>query len=472
MPAIFPELPHTLGIYTLTRLLESGKTTDLYLARQNLVNREVIIEVLRPDSPQEVVTDFLESGRLRVSASGLPHVAQVLESLQEDGVWFMTHERPQGYSYVDILAAKQRISPHHVCRVIAQAADIYTYCKRRGLDSINITPAMLFLSPDGGTDFLSPVTAVGRGTDIAAQMNALSRVLAPARPLNVSGSTRCASLLRWMQKDAAAESYDWASIGTTAGTVITQLNESEPPLEMPEPPQSEAAKRRQRRNLRRKILYWARVGGIAAALVAGIGSLGVMLTPSEVVRAIPAEHDGLVFCRQGAQKLAVQGAFVTIGQYEEFLKRLNKMEPTELDRIHMGIPAECRTHEPQDWETQLAAARNRSSYHGRSLKMDSPVTGVSYWDALAYAHAQGAEIASAAALQQVRKSGAAADLQEWSASQTPRDLDFLYKHRSPLILDSGATPRLIPVKSATERSHTLGFRIATPQKTDSIPSQP
>ena len=465
MPAIFTELPHTLGIYTLTRLLESGKTTDLYLARQNLVNREVIIEALRPDSPREAVNDFLESGRLRVSASGLPHVAQVLESLQEDGVWFMTHEKPQGYSYVDILAAKQRISPHHVCRVIAQAADIYTYCKRRGLDSINITPAMLFLSPDGGTDFLSPVTAVGRGTDIAAQMNALSRVLAPARPLNVSGSTRCASLLRWMQKDAAAESYDWASIGTTAGTVITQLNESEPPLEMPEPPQSVAAKRRQRRNLRRKILYWARVGGIAAALVAGIGSLGVVLTPSEVVRAIPVEHDGLVFCRQGAQKLAVESAYVTIGQYEEFLKRLDKMEPTELDRIHMRIPTEFRTqtHEPLEWEAQLSAAKKRSSFHGRSLKMDSPVTGVSYWDALAYAAARGAEIASAATLQQVRARGAAADLQEWSASQTPGDLNFLYKQGSPLILDTGAKPRLIPVKSGAVRSHTLGFRIATSQ---------
>ena len=463
MPPIFTELPHTLGIYTLTRLLESGKKTDLYLARQNLVNREVILEVLRPDSPQEVVSDFLESGRLRVSAADMPHVAQVLESLQEDGVWFMTHEKPQGYSYLDIVAAKQHISPHHCCRIIAQAADIYTYCKRRGLDSINISPAMLFLSPDGGTDFLSPVTAAGRGTDIAAQMSALSRVLAPTRPLNVSGSTRCASLLRWMQKDAAAESYDWASIGTTASTVITQLNESEPPLEMPVPPQSEAAKRRQRRNLRRKILYWARVGGIAAAIVAAIASLGVWLTPSEVVRPIPTEHDGMVFCKQGAQKFAVSGTYVSIAQYERFLKNLDRMEPTQLEHVHMGIPSEYRNHVPDDWETQLEAARNRSSYNGRSLRMDSPVTGVSYWDALAYAKAVDAEIVAATTLQKVRESGGAADLQEWSSSQTPRDMDLLYKNRSQLILDSGDSPRVIPVKSPAVRSNTLGFRIATPQ---------
>ena len=461
MPPVFPELPHTLGIYTLTRFMESGKDTELYEARQNLVDREVIIEVLRPDSPQGAVEDFLESGRLRVSASGLPHVAQVLESLEEDGVRFMTHERPQGYSYLSILAAKQHISPHHCCRIIAHVADIYTYCKKRKLASINITPAMLFLSPDGGTYFLSPVTAAGRGTDTAAQMNALSRVLAPTRPLNVPGSTRCASLLRWMQKDAAAESYDWSSIGTTASTVITQLNESEPPLEMPEPPQSEAAKRRQRRNLRRKILYWAKVGGLAAALAAGLGALGLVLTPSEVKRFIPAEHDGAVFFQQGTKRLAVADSMVTIAQYEEFLKQLDKMVPAELDRIHMGIPSEHRNHEPLEWEEQLQAARGRSSFHGRSLKPDCPVTGVSYWDALAYAHAQNGEIAAAPTLQQVRKPGA--DLQEWSSSQTPRDLDFLYKHGSMLILGTGAEPRLIPVKSPAVRSHALGFRIAIPQ---------
>ena len=463
MPAIFTELPHTLGIYKLTRLLESRKHTDLYVAVQDLVNREVILEVLRPDAAPEAVSDFLESGRLRVSASGLPHVAQVLESRQEDGVWFMTHEKPKGYSYIDIVAAKQRISPHHCCRVIAQAADIYTYCKKRNLDSINITPAMLFLNPDGGTDFLSPVTAAGRGTDIAAQMNALSRVLAPTRPLNVSGSTRCASLLRWMQKDAAAESYDWASIGITASTVITQLNESEPPLEMPEPPQSEGAIRRQRRNLRRKILYWARVGGLAAAIAGGLAALGMLLTPSEVVHAIPTAHDGAVFCKQGAQKLAVADSLVTIAQYEEFLKQLDKMQPTELDRIHMGIPADARNHTPQEWEEQLQGSKARSSFHGRSLKADSPVTGVSYWDALAYARFRGGEIAAAPTLQLVRKNTAAHTLQEWSASQTPRDMDFLYRHGSPLILGSGETPQLIPVKSQEVRSHSLGFRIAVPK---------
>ena len=463
MPAIFTDLPHTLGIYKLTRLLESRAHADLYVAVQDLVNREVILEVLRPDSPDDAVRDFLESGRLRVSASGLPHVAQVLESRQEDGVWFMTHEKPKGYSYVDILAAKQRISPHHCCRIIALAADVYTYCKKRNLDSINITPAMLFLSPDGGTDFLSPVTAAGRGTDIAAQMNALSRVLAPTRPLNVSGSTRCASLLRWMQKDAAAESYDWASIGITASTVISQLNESEPPLEMPEPPQSEGAIRRQRRNLRRKILYWARVGGLAAALAGGIAALGMLLTPSEVVHAIPAAHDGSVFCKQGAQKLAVADSPVTIAQYEEFLKQLDKMQPAELDRIHIGIPADARNHTPQEWDEQLQGSKMRGSFHGRTLKADSPVTGVSYWDALAYAHFKGGDLAAAPTLQLVRKNTAASSVEEWTKSQTPRDLDFLYRHASPLILGSGAEPRLIPVKSPEVRSHSLGFRIAIPQ---------
>ena len=42
----FPELPHQLGVYTLTRLIELRSNTALYEARQPHVDRAVVLEVL------------------------------------------------------------------------------------------------------------------------------------------------------------------------------------------------------------------------------------------------------------------------------------------------------------------------------------------------------------------------------------------------------------------------------------------
>lgn len=463
MSPVFPELPKEIGIYTLTRLLESGAHTDLYIARQNLVEREVVMEVLRPESTEKDVEDFLESGRLRVAAAGMPHVAQVLESRQENGVWFIIHELPPGYCYQDIVAARQRISPRHCCRTISHAAEIYTFCTKRGLDTLNISPAGTFLTAEGGVQFLSPVTASGRGTGIAEQMSALSRMLAPTRPVDVSGATRCASLLRWMQNDAAADSYDWASIGTTADTVISQLQEAEPLLEMPQPQVSDATLRRQRRHTRRALLRLGALGATALVVATCIASLGAMLIPMEKEHAIAPVHDGYAYCRDGKKKLAVSTAMVSVAQYADFLQQLESMTLDKLEAINQGIPENCRNHTPDEWDKQQRAATTRSAFHGRNLRPDSPVTGISYWDALAYARAKGGSIPTAPVLQAARSRMAATRVQEWTSSESPESLLRLYAAGCPLVADKdGTPPRLIPVKSPELRSFTLGFRIALP----------
>ncbi|RYD46199.1 MAG: hypothetical protein EOP85_07930, partial [Verrucomicrobiaceae bacterium] len=52
---------------------------------------------------------------------------------------------------------------------------------------------------------------------------------------------------------------------------------------------------------------------------------------------------------------------------------------------HANQPAEKTGHEPQDWAAQLATAKESGVWNGFPVTLDSPVTGIDWWDASAYA---------------------------------------------------------------------------------------
>jgi formylglycine-generating enzyme required for sulfatase activity len=52
---------------------------------------------------------------------------------------------------------------------------------------------------------------------------------------------------------------------------------------------------------------------------------------------------------------------------------------------HENQPEEKSGHQPDDWDSLLEAARNRGRWQGREVALDSPVVGVDWWDAVAYA---------------------------------------------------------------------------------------
>ena len=86
MNPIFPELPHTLGVYTLTRLIELRRNSALYEARQTHVDRAVVLEVLQPGVSHAEEVAFLAQARQHAAGSAMPHVADVFESLRAEGI--------------------------------------------------------------------------------------------------------------------------------------------------------------------------------------------------------------------------------------------------------------------------------------------------------------------------------------------------------------------------------------------------
>lgn len=447
MDPIFPELPASLGVYTLAQLLETREDGDLYTATQSHVERAVVVEVMRPGATREDEARFLESARMRVAADSLPNVAQVYESLKADGLWFLTQELPQGRSLAELAAAGERLSVRAVCRIIETAARIYALCAAAGLATREPSAASVYVDETDTPRFLSPVTAArgAAATPDAVDMAALANALQGVRPKDVAGANRSLTLLHWMREGYEGQLLDWDTIGASARTVLEQLGENGE--ESAETAPSDASLKRHRRKERRKMLLKAGhlllLGGIAC-----VCALTGLLFPVDRVEKLPAVHGEHVYVRTpGTRGLtAVLSAPVTYGEYGRFLKAWADMPADERAELCKGFYHMVDDPTPQGREEEDGD--------------DTVVTGITYYAALAYARYMKAELPTAAQLQ------AALPLapfpgQEWVRSEKGDLPADLAPEGALMMMQTGEpyAPRLIT--DPQYRDNQTSFRITT-----------
>jgi formylglycine-generating enzyme required for sulfatase activity len=87
---------------------------------------------------------------------------------------------------------------------------------------------------------------------------------------------------------------------------------------------------------------------------------------------------------------------VTIGQYAAFLETLETLTKNSLERTfdYAEQPPGKTSHLPDDWVTLFAAAKAGGVWNQRAVTLDSPVIGVDWWDAAAYAEWKKARLPS------------------------------------------------------------------------------
>jgi formylglycine-generating enzyme required for sulfatase activity len=125
---------------------------------------------------------------------------------------------------------------------------------------------------------------------------------------------------------------------------------------------------------------------------------------------------------------------VTIGQYAEFLETIRVLAKDNRQSTFdlADQPADKKSHEPTDWPALLAAAKSKELWQNQVVTLDSPVSGVDWWDASAYAEWKKARLPTQ---------------EEWFAALT---LDY----KTPAALPSGP---LAPVTLPTSDRTPLGL---------------
>lgn len=380
--------PTTVGDYELHELLDQGPLTVTYRAVQRSVNRPVLLDRLRGElASAAVVEQFFADVRAKAAVDH-PLIASIYEAVSTPGTYFFTRENLAGASLLDLHEANVRLTPLEMARVIKRVADASMYFEGRGINTVPLAPAHVFIEKDGFTRLVNVAVAGVRAADAyIADTRMLGMMLEDMVRDDLEGATRIRTLLAWMTNLERPQPLTWGQILSYAEQVEQQLTA---PTYAPQPAPTHQAQQAPKSKLPVML-------GAGAAVVA-VGVLALLLggnkRPAEprardlsaVVEVAAGNYptpDGGTAKLGGFQLDAHE---VSIGEYREFLNQLNALPEAQRSAYdHPDQPAGKANHEPDEWNSMLAAALTGGTWHNLPIGLDFPVVLVDWWDAYAYA---------------------------------------------------------------------------------------
>jgi serine/threonine-protein kinase len=145
-----PENSVLNGRYELHRRLARGGMADVFLARDQLLDRPVAVKVLFA----EFATDPSFVARFRREAQAAanlthPNIVSVYDWGEEGGTYFIVMEYVEGRSLAEILRAEGRLHPQRAADIAADIATALGFAHRNGVVHRDVKPGNVLISPTG-----------------------------------------------------------------------------------------------------------------------------------------------------------------------------------------------------------------------------------------------------------------------------------------------------------------------------------
>ena len=140
----------TLGEFRILRRIGRGGMSEVYLAQQTSLNRNVALKVLRPD----LVSDQTHVKRFRteaLAAAGLnhPNIVQVFSVGTENGIEYIAQEYVQGYNLRQYLVRKGPPDLPMALHIMKQIASAFSAAAQAGIVHRDIKPENIMVTPKG-----------------------------------------------------------------------------------------------------------------------------------------------------------------------------------------------------------------------------------------------------------------------------------------------------------------------------------
>ncbi len=373
-----------LGEYRLRELLSETSVTRSWLAEQTSIARRVLLEELKPGQPDEMEA-FLADIRAKAAVDH-PLIASIYEASAEPDQCYYAHELLPGATLASRIAAGGTLSPARLAHVLRRVSEAQLQHESQGHATSPLTPHAIHLD-EHGVIRLDNLAVAGSRTEETSfhDITHLGTTLVPLAAQGVPGATRVLTLLGWMRGEGLETPLNWAQIRDLGLQIEHQLAD---PLSIVSPT----------KELKKKKRSVTIVTALTALALVGIIVLAVKVRPPAPPPPPRASLPGPVAIPAGTYPTPDgpkqdQPAFrlasheTTIGEYAEFLSTLAVLAKDQRDKLfdHVNQPAGKTSHEPDDWDEILAAAKASGTWNGQPVTIDSPVTGIDWWDASAYA---------------------------------------------------------------------------------------
>ena len=391
-PALSPDrlFGRTIHGYEIQEPIGVSRWGRVYRAFQKATNRVVAVRILAPEIaalPGET-DQFLEESRADASLAH-PHLVTVYEGGQSEGIYFCAMEYMDGPPLGQFLRREDGVDEHHLLQTIVGVARALDFLWQHGiahqppvdknvLTAIDGTVKLINVAPIETTASQSPQEDL---VNLAVMVATLTNNIAPiSKPIS---------------------EFVEGMLGTQGRKQFTSLADAANAAEevdrhlFPRGPVAKAATPIKPKQVGRRpvaVLGWL---AVALAVVAGWlwwPALSVRRAPSrpsdlEAMVRIPASE----FLYQYGQKKQLREFFidkyeVTFGEYKRFLDAI--AAGTAKFEEDPSAPQD-KDHQPMQWDEIVAAITHKSAFGSVTLTWDTPVFGVDWRDARAYASWRG-----------------------------------------------------------------------------------
>ncbi len=377
-----------LGEYRLRELRGENTLCWTWLAEQVSVSRLVLVDELRTEESGKSAA-FLANCRAKASVEH-PLIGSVFEAVAEPGLCFYAHELLAGTTLAERGKLGRPLKASRLAVILRRVSDANLKHESLNRATSPLRLEDIHLEEHGVIRLKNLAVAGPRTPDQSPRDIAyLGELLVPFVAADRSGLNRFLTLLGWMRGDGLDSPITWPQVRGYCLEIERQL------ADFPLSPPTQKGLITQKAHP----ITWIVLGTVVAlcgilAFALKIGrptasrpplpeavqiSAGEYLTPDSTTAALAA--------------FRISATEVTIGQYAVFLEAVaaskRKNSFGEIDQ-----PKEKTSHLPDDWPALLAAAEKNGTWQNQSITLDSPVIGVDWWDAAAYADWQNARLPS------------------------------------------------------------------------------
>ncbi len=375
-----------LGEYRLQTLLAENSVSRTWLAEQVSVSRMVLVDELREDA-QAHKAAFLADIRAKAAVDH-PLVGSVFEAVAEPDLCFYAHELLAGMTFAEREAAGLTFLPIRLCHILRRIAEAQLQHEALGHATSPFNLDAVHLDEHGVLRLKNLAIAGPRDpAQSARDVSHLGHALTPMVTAGEPGTTRMLTLFSWMRGEGLEAPITWGQTRDFCMQIEHQLTASASSIT----PTQAAIQGRTKQPvlLIAVVTVLALVGIIAFTMKMRPPVLhGPPRTSLPVAILVPAGKyptpDGL---EATLPAFLISAHETTIGQYAEFLETLRMLanEKHEHTFDDPEQPPEKSTHQPTSWPALLTAAKAEGVWQGQVVNLDSPVMGVDWWDAAAYA---------------------------------------------------------------------------------------